>query len=193
MTQSDDRKVVGWESMLEKAAERLRERTGADLTEWNERVREANPASEPELRSWLAEQGVGGYSQDLLVYERYGYPEFMLTKPQELIDEQYADRPELRPICDAVLDAALSVGDVTVQARKTYISLVSPKRTFAIVKASTKSRVDVGLNLPDARPGGRLLAAKSLPKGNVRIALSSVDEVDGEVTDLLCRCYEANS
>jgi hypothetical protein len=63
----------------------------------------------------------------------------------DLIDAQYADRPELRPIYDAILDAAKQLGDVVVQARKTCVSLVSPRRTFARVQPTTRQRVDLGL------------------------------------------------
>ncbi|ONI90039.1 hypothetical protein ALI22I_14130 [Saccharothrix sp. ALI-22-I] len=192
MAERGKREIRGWKAMMDKAAERLESKTGATVAEWNQRVREANPSGEPALRKWLTEQGVGGYAQDLLVWERHGYPDFMLTEPTELINAQYADRQHLRPICDAVLDAAYSLGDVVVQARKTYISLVSPKRTFAIVKATTKNRVDVGLNLPGREPGGRLLPAKSLDKGTVRIALESPEEVDDEFLRLFEECYQAN-
>jgi hypothetical protein len=39
-----------------------------------------------------------------------------------------------------------------VPARKTIVSLVSPRRTFAVVRATTKGRVDLGLRLDDAEP-----------------------------------------
>jgi Family of unknown function (DUF5990)/Domain of unknown function (DUF5655) len=69
----------------------------------------------------------------------------------QLIDGQYADRPQLRPVLDAVLAAASALGPVTVQPRKTCVSLVSPRRTFAAVQPTTKSLVDLGLRPPSAR------------------------------------------
>jgi hypothetical protein len=51
-----------------------------------------------------------------------------------LIASQYSDRPQLRPVLDAVLAALPALGPVTVQARKTFISLVTPRRTFAVVQ-----------------------------------------------------------
>jgi hypothetical protein len=78
----------------------------------------------------------------------------------ELVAGQYGDRPQLRPVLDAVLAALPTLGPVTVQARKTCVSLVTPRRVFAVVQATTKSRVDVGLRLEHERPGGRLLAAR---------------------------------
>ncbi|MFC3448579.1 DUF5655 domain-containing protein [Amycolatopsis speibonae] len=193
MTDEGDRRVLGWQPMMEKAARLLAERTGEDKAAWNGKVTRSGAATEGELRSWLSKNGVTGYAQDLLVYERYGYPDFMLTDPLELIDAQYADRPDLRPVCDAVIDEALATGEVIVQARKTFVSLVAPRRTFGIIKPTTKTRVDLGLKLPGEKPGGRLLSAKSLSQGNVRVALHSVDDVDDELRTLLERGYEANS
>jgi hypothetical protein len=44
----------------------------------------------------------------------------------------------LRPILNAILAAALELGEVIIQARKTYVSLVTPRRTFARVQPTTK-------------------------------------------------------
>ncbi len=81
----------------------------------------------------------------------------LTAEARELIDGQYADRPHLRPVLDAALAALPSLGPVTVQARTTLVSLVTPRRTFAVVQATTKNRVDLGLRLDDVPPGGRLL------------------------------------
>ena len=82
------------------------------------------------------------------------------AEARELIDGQYADRTHLRPVLAAVLAALPGLGPVTVQARTTLVSLVTPRRTFAVVQATTKNRVDLGLRLDDVPPGGRLLAAR---------------------------------
>jgi hypothetical protein len=58
----------------------------------------------------------------------------------QLIADQYADRPHLRPILDAVLAALPALGPVTVQARKTFVSLVSPRPTFAVVRPTLRPR-----------------------------------------------------
>jgi hypothetical protein len=110
----------------------------------------------------------------------------------ELVDGQYADRPQLRPVLDAVLAAASALGPVTVQARKTCVSLVSPRRTFAAVQATTKNRVDLGLRLDGLSPAGRLLVARNIASGtiNLRIALGGPGEVDEEVAGWLRRAYD---
>ena len=113
----------------------------------------------------------------------------------ELIAGQYADRPQLRPILDAVLAVLPALGPVTVQARKTIVSLVSPRRTFAVLQATTRHRVDLGLRLENATPGGRLLPARNMGGGGatVRIALTGPGDVDDEVRDVLRRAYEENT
>src|SRR6266498_247839 len=120
---------------------------------------------EARLRAWLANQGINGYPQMLLVMERFGYLAFLVASADELIDGQYRDRPALRPILDAVLARVVTVGEITVQARKTYISLLTPRRTFAAVQATTKRRVDLGLRLVEPQPGGRLESAASMGSG----------------------------
>ena len=128
-------------------------------------------------------------------------PEILSPEAAGLIDGQYADRPQLRPILDAVLAAARPLGAVTLEARKTLVSLVTPRRTFAVVQATTKNRVDLGLRLegpavpePGAPgPGGRLLPAKNLGPATVRIPLTEPADLDQEALGWLRLAYEQNT
>jgi hypothetical protein len=179
--------------MRDWAAHLLRSRTGQDVGAWNRRVAEAGLPDEQALRAWLDGQGVTGYGQALLVWERFGYPDFLTAEADELIAGQYADRLQLRPVLDAVLAALPAVGPATVQARKTIVSLVTPRRTFAVIQATTKTRVDLGLRLEHERPAGRLLAARDLGAATVRIALIRPEDVDAEVLGWLRRAYTENA
>src|SRR5436309_9677781 len=126
-------KTRDWQAMRDMSARLLKERTGDGVDTWNRRIQRERLDDERSVRAWLTKQGVTGYAQTLLVMERFGYPDFLTATADELIDGQYADRPHLRPIFDAVVKAAVGLGEVTIQARKTYVSLVSPRRTFARV------------------------------------------------------------
>jgi uncharacterized protein DUF5990/uncharacterized protein DUF5655 len=112
-----------------------------------------------------------------------------------LIDGQYADRPQLRPVLDAVLAVVPGLGPVTVQARRTLVTLFTPRRAFAAIRPATRSRVDLGLRLDGARPGGRLLAAGNVGGGGVtvRVALTAPEDIDDEVRDLMRRAYAENA
>jgi hypothetical protein len=184
-----------WREMNRWIADLLKKRTGEGVETWNARIQAGNFADEAALRAWLAEQEVTGYPQGLLVMECFGYPDFLVASADELVDGQFADRPELRPILEAILTRVATLGEVTIQTRKTYVSLVTPRRTFAAVQPTTKRRVDLGLRLADQQLGGRLESARSMGSGQVtvRIGLSSVEQVDEEVEGWLRRAYEENA
>ncbi len=185
-----------WQEMREKEIEWLVERTGEGLETWNARVLETGIADEPALRAWLTGKGVTGYPQMLLVMERFGYPDYLEATADELIDAQYADRPALRPILDAIVEMLAEIGEVEVQARKTYVALLTPKRTMAAVQPATKTRVDLGLRLAVGEQAtDRLVRAPNFPQTSVthKIAISSVADIDEFVVDWLRRSYEANT
>jgi hypothetical protein len=187
MTQTRD-----WQSMKEMSARLLRERTGKDVDTWNERIQQEHFSDQESLRTWLAQQGVTGYAQSLLVMEQFGYPDFMSASANELIDGQYMDRSQLRPIFDAIIDAVATLGEVTIQAHKTYVSLVTSRRTFARVQPTTKQRVDLGLRLDGQIPARRLQPSKMHETMRFQISLATRDEVDFEVLEWLQQAYNQN-
>jgi hypothetical protein len=121
------------------------------------------------------------------------HPDLLSADADELIAGQYADRPQLRPILDAVLAALPPLGPMTAVARTHCVSFVSPRRNFAAAEATTKSRVDLGLRLDGVAPAGRLLAARNMNASsmNLRIALTEPGDVDDEVRGWLGRAYDA--
>lgn len=181
-----------WRGMWDTYARQLEERTGQGVEAWNKRIKAGNFDDEKSLRAWLTEQGVTGYAQTLLVMERFGYPDYLVASADELIDGQYADRPHLRPIFDALIEAAAGLGEVTIQTRKTYVSLVTPRRTFARVQPTTRNRVDLGLRLDGQMPGGRLVPSTIQETMQVQVGLTALDQVDAEVLDWLQKAYEQN-
>jgi hypothetical protein len=179
-----------WREMVDWSVALLRRGTGEGVPEWNRRVLSSGLDNERDLRVWLREQGVTGYPQMLLVMERFGYPDLLSASSDGLVDAQYADRPELRPILDRLLAEAALLGPMHVRARKTHVALVTPRRTFAIVKPTTRTRVDLGLRLP----GPGLQPAR--PVGNdtitLRIGISSADDIDDDTLTNLRHAYTAN-
>jgi len=181
-----------WSDMQALSARLLAERTGQDVAAWNRRIRAQKPKDESALRAWLTGEGVTGYAQTLLVHETFGYPEWLLASADALIDGQYAARPALRPVFDALLESAAGLGAVTVQARKTYVSLLTPRRTFARVQPDKQGRVNVGLRLAKAKPGGRLAPSKIHDSMPVQISLASLDDLDDEALSWLQKAYDEN-
>ena len=62
------------------------------------------------------------------------------------------------------------------------------------MRPTTKTRVDLGLRIDGAQLGGRLLDGRNTAGGsvNLRVALSSVDDLDDEAVGFLRKAYEAN-
>ena len=154
--------------MRDSSANLLQRRTGRNLDDWNRRIARRPFLNQAALRQWLADQGVTGYPQQLLVWERFGYPSFMTAGADDLIDRQYVDRAQL---------------------------LVSKRRTFAATQATTSNRVDLGLRLGNQRPGGRLKPGKGVGNGSMTVCLplSAVADLDDEALSWLRRAYDENA
>ena len=185
--------ALDWRTFRDQQAERLLKLTGHDVAAWNARIAEAGLAERPALKAWLADQGVTGYLEMLLRWETFGYPDFITASGDALVEAQYADRPALRPIYDAVVAAALALGEVTVQTRKGYVSLLTPRRTFARVQATTKTRLDVGLRLQGQAPEGRLARCRIHETMPVQLGLQALDDLDAEALAWLEKAYAANA
>jgi hypothetical protein len=71
---------------------------------------------------------------------------------------------------------------------------MTPRRSFAAVRPTTKSRVDLVPRLDGIDPGGRLLDGRGTAGGglNLRIALQSVDDLDDEAVEWFRRAYQGS-
>jgi hypothetical protein len=191
-----------WREMHEWSAQLLKRQTGQDVDDWNIRIKETGIDSRDELQLWLKTRNINGYAQQLLIMERFGYPDFLLKTAEELVDDQFADREHLRPVFNEVIEAGVGIahqGLVEVQARKTFVTLRTKRRKFAMVKPSTKTRVDLGLRIVDLNGGHlrfaeRLQSAKLLRDDTMthRIPLARLEDVDDEVSYWLAVAYEQN-
>jgi hypothetical protein len=118
--------------------------------------------------------------------------DFSTAAADELIAQQYAGRPHLRAVFDAIINAAMECGEIIVHARKTYVSLVAPRRAFARIKP-VRNQVDLGLRLEQCEPVGRIEPSRIHHTMRVQIGLTSPHEVDPEVRHLLAQAYLENS
>ncbi len=181
--------------MVDSNQELLLRKSGHDLAWWVERARAAGVRNDAELRRWMSEEhGISGYARFAVAWELFGYPDFMLHDADELMDGQYQQHPQLRPIADAVLAWASETEGVHIQLRKGYVSLHAPRRKFAQVTRTNNTTVDVALRL-DAPAAGRLEAVK-VREGDFfdrRVRLQSLDGVDDELLGYLAQALEQNS
>jgi hypothetical protein len=186
-------KTLDWSHNRDMWIRVLEKKTGKGLNHWNTRIKKHKFTDARSLKAWLADEGVSGYAGQLLVMERFGYPDFVTTSAGKLIDEQYADRPHLRPIYEAIIRAARDLGEFVIQVRKGFVSLVTPRRTFARVQATTKSRVDLGLRIEGIKPSGRLQPSRIHETMKLQISFMKPEEVDAEARRWLKKAYDENS
>jgi len=110
----------------------------------------------------------------------------------DLVDSQYAGKESLRPIWDRIHTAVEGFGsDVEIAPKKAYVSLRRAKQ-FGLVQPSTKTRVDVGIQLRGTDPGERLEASGSFNSMvSHRVRITDAAEVDDELIGWLREAYEA--
>lgn len=174
----------------------LENKTGKSFDEWLSIARGSNLQKHKELLNWLkSEYGLTYGYANLVALKALESPSIAEAEDPEtlLLDAQYSGvKAELRPIYEAVIAAVKNFGDdVGVSPKKTYVSLRRGKQ-FAIVQPSTKTRVDVGINLGEIEPTTRLELSGSF-NGMVshRVRLETVDQVDDEFLGWLKLAYEA--
>jgi len=169
------------------------DKTGKPLESWYELLEASQLEKHGEMMKLIkGEHGVShGYANMIVLL--YRQSKEGAAGEDDLVAAQFAGaKAGLRPIYDAILRAVGKFGqDIEVAPKKTYISLRRSKQ-FAIVQASAKDRVDLGLNLKGVQAEGRL-------EGGVvfggmcshKVKLTSADEVDQEVVAWLKQAYEA--
>ena len=112
--------------------------------------------------------------------------------PTDPVAEQYAGaKADLKPIYDKLVAAIGKFGgDVELAPKKAYVSLRRSKQ-FGIIQPSTKTRVDVGLNMKGVAPTARLEASGSFnAMVSHRVRLATTDDVDAELIAWLQQAYE---
>lgn len=110
---------------------------------------------------------------------------------EDLVSNQYKGKESLFPIYEKLLSIVKDFGnDVTVTPKKGSVSVIR-KRQFALIKPATKTRIDLGLKLPEKPTTDRL--GDSGPFGTMcthRVQLTSVDDVDSELISWMREAYD---
>jgi hypothetical protein len=78
---------------------------------------------------------------------------------------------------------------------RSWLEMRGPRRTFASIEPSTKTRIDLELRLEAVEAEGRLEPPKGVGQSAMthKIALTSPDDVDAVVLAWLRRAYDANA
>ena len=171
----------------------LEEKTGKTLAQWVTVVKGLGPKKHGEIVSFLKETHEMGHGYaNLVAHSAAGLVGEDAASGDDLVAAQYAgDKAALKPMYDQLIKAITTFGkDVEVSPKKTYVSLRRSKQ-FALIQPTTKTRLDVGLNLKGVAPSGRLEASGSFnAMCTHRVRLESADQIDKALTAWLRDAYE---
>ena len=177
------------EEMAQTMIDNLPDKTGKSLDAWKALLADTELTKHGEIVKWLkAEHGMThGFAN--LVSTKYREPD--TPQADDLVAQQYAGaKASLRPIYDALITAIQCFGsDVELAPKKAYVSLRRSKQ-FGLIQPSTKTRVDVGLNLKSAEPTERLEASGSFnAMVSHRVRVTTVEQVDDDLIGWLRAAY----
>ena len=182
------------EEMLASMLANMKEKTGKDLAGWLKVTKAAGLEKHGQIVKLLkTEHGVTHGFANLIAHETLKAAQGEVGEV-DLVAAQYGGPKEgLRPIYEALLEGVKGFGgDVEISPKKTYVSL-RRKKQFGLIQPSTRTRVDVGIQLKGREPEGRLEASGSFnAMVSHRVRLEDVSEVDEELLGWLKAAYEAS-
>lgn len=168
----------------------LPEKTGKSLADWHKVLKRSKLEKHGELIKLLkSEHGVTHGFANLIVVK---FRETGSTDAGDLVANQYAGaKSDLKPIYESLIKSVAAFGkDVKISPKKTYVSL-RRKKQFGLIQPSTKTRVDVGLNLGNAKTTKRLEKSGSFnAMVTHRVRMESIDDVDAQLIGWLKKAYE---
>ncbi|MEL6370200.1 MAG: DUF5655 domain-containing protein [Pseudomonadota bacterium] len=170
------------------------EKTGKTLDEWLLVLRTSEGAKHGEHMKLLKEtHGVShGFANLIAEIHMKGRDIGRGNEGDDLISAQYAGpKSALKPIYDALRAGLESLGrDIEFAPKKAYVSVRRSKQ-FALIQPSTKTRLDLGLQLKGKDPEGALeLAGSWNTMVSHRVRLARLEYVTEEVKALLEEAYK---
>jgi hypothetical protein len=182
------------EEMAASMIANMPEKTGKPMDAWLKIVAKAGVEKKHGaiVKILKTEQGMTHGFANLVAHKALEAKAGGPAETDDLVAAQYAgDTAALRPVYDALVKAVQDFGgEAELAPKKSYVSLRRSKQ-FGLVQPSTKTRVDLGLNLKGVEPSGRLEASGSFnAMVSRRVKLEKPGDVDVEVKGWLKQAYE---
>ncbi len=169
------------EEMAQSMRNNIPEKTGKNQTEWNKIIKNSGLEKHGQIVKMLkTEHGVTHGFANLLSSDflKGGTSD----SGDDLLTIQYEKKADLKPIYDKLISEIQKFGSgLEISPKKAYVSL-RHKKQFALIQPSTKTRVDVGINLKDTKPTERLENSGSFnAMVSHRVRITDVKQVDKEL------------
>lgn len=184
------------EEMLQTMINNMPEKTGKSLEQWREVLKSSGLAKHGEFMKLLkGEHGVThGFANT--ISQLYLKPELLDKKAggENADEELLKGKDAITEIFQKAKSQFENInGEVEFSYKKTYISLRTHKKQFALLQPSTKTRVDIGLNLKGIEPEGIVEAAGSWnAMVSHRIKLTDLSQIDDSLSQWFQKAYNAN-
>ncbi len=182
------------EEMANKMIANMKEKTGKTLEQWLAIAKKTGAEKHGQVvKALKSDHGLTHGFANLVAHKLLKSDAGSQTDAgTDLVAAQYAGpKADLKPIYDAVIKAVKAFGkDVEISPKKTYVSL-RRKKQFALVQPSTKTRVDLGINLKDTAAAGRLEKSGSFnAMVSHRVRLEKAADVDKDVKAWLKKAWQ---
>jgi hypothetical protein len=165
--------------------------TGKTLEQWVDVAKKSGKAKHGEIVSDLKNKGLTHGYANLVAHTLLKSDAGSLSETTDLVAAQYAgEKASLKPIYDEIVKAVKACGEFEIAPKKAYVSLRRSKQ-FAIVQPSTKSRVDLGINLKGEPAKGKLEASGRFnAMVSHRVRLEKPGDVDKDVKAWLKAAFD---
>lgn len=163
------------------------EKTGKSLDQWKSILKKKAFAKHSEGVNFLKkEYGVThGFANTIVTLSKEEN-----NVPEDLVASQYNGKDNLHSIYKKLLTILKSFGnDITITPKKTSVSIIR-KRQFVLIKPATKTRIDLGLKLPNKPITNRL--GNSGPFGTMCthcVQMTSINDIDSELIEWMKEAY----
>jgi len=164
------------------------EKTGKSLDEWKALLKTKAFAKHSEAVNFLKKEHhvTHGFANTIVALSKEEQ-----KGPDDLVTNQYTGKEGLLPIYKKLISSVNRFGkDVIINPKKTEVSL-DRNRKFAVIRPSTKTRIDLGLKLKGKSITDRL--ENSGPFGTMcthRVRLTDIDQIDSELLEWLNEAYQ---
>jgi predicted transport protein len=176
------------DKQLQSMIDNMPEKTGKSLQEWTSILSKQSFSKHSEAVNYLKkEHGVThGFANTIVHLMKNDN-----SGEEDLVSRQFEGKENLKPIYDKLTEHINKLGnDVEFAPKKAYVS-VRRNKQFAIIQPSTKSRLDLGLNLKGKDPSGKLEASGSWnAMVSHRVRLENPSDVTEQIIEWIREAYD---
>jgi len=179
--------------MVDKMMASIEEKYGKPFKHWVELLKNSGLQKHGEMLKLLkSEHGFTHGFANLVAHKARESDAGSAPSTESLIEDQYAKGKEhFLPVYKSLISKIKTFGkDVEIAPKRSYVSLRRSKQ-FAIIQPSTKTRLDIGINLKGKEPTDRLeLSGSFNAMVSHRVRLTDPKELDKELIGWIKEAYE---